>query len=116
MLHFEINSDDIDLSLGNNRHEMNRMLETLQRIADDSLAVIEKIIICGAASADGRYAFNRDLAHRRAESAKRWLAARSGLAERIETGAGPEGWRPVLEAMVADGNPDSTRIRILIGR
>lgn len=116
MLHFEINSDDIDLSLGNNRHEMNRMLETLKRIADDSLAVIEKIIICGAASADGRYAFNRDLAHRRAESAKRWLAARSGLAERIETGAGPEGWRPVLEAMVADGTPDSTRIRILIGR
>lgn len=116
MLHFEINSDDIDLSLGNNRHEMNRMLETLQRIADDSLAVIEKVIICGAASADGRYAFNRDLAHRRAESAKRWLAARSGLAERIETGAETEGWRPVLEAMVTDGNPDSTKVRILIDR
>ena len=47
---------------------------------------------------------------------KRWLAARSGLAERIETGAEPEGWRPVLEAMVTDGNPDSTKVRILIDR
>lgn len=70
LLQFVINRYDINLSLGDNRNEMNRMLATLQKIVTDSLATLNSVSIYGMASADGSYAFNTTLSRNRANSAK----------------------------------------------
>lgn len=119
-LQFVINRYDIDLALGNNRREMDAMLATLDKIVGDSLMTLDTLGIYGMASADGAYAYNTMLARNRAASAKRWLVSRLGLpadrAALISTGARPEGWGPVLEAMRADGNPDTLAVAAILAR
>lgn len=108
LLQFVINRYDINLSLGDNRNEMNRMLATLQKIVTDSLATLNRVSIYGMASADGSYAFNTTLSRNRANSAKNWLVDQlhisASQASRFSVGSRPEGWMPVLQAMIADGH------------
>lgn len=119
-LQFVINRYDIDLSLGNNLHEMEAMLATLEKIVSDSLTTLHSLDIYGMASADGAYAYNTALARNRAAAAKQWLADRLHLPARqaaiITTGSRPEGWSPVLEAMRADGNPDTLAVADILAR
>lgn len=118
LLQFIINKYDINLSLGNNREEMMRMIQTLEPILTDSLATIRTMGIYGMASADGPYGFNTTLARNRAASAKRWLVERlqiePEICELIRTDSRPEGWWPVYHAMVADGHPDSLSVRRIL--
>lgn len=118
LLQFVINKYDINLSLGNNREEMMRMVNTLAPILADSLATIRDMSIYGMASADGPYGFNTKLARNRASSAKQWLIDKLQINPKtgrlIRTDSRPEGWWPVYNAMVADGHSDSLRVRQIL--
>lgn len=120
LLQFVINRYDINLTLGDNRNEMNRMLSTLEKIVTDSLATLNSVSIYGMASADGSYAFNTTLSRNRANSAKNWLIKQlhfnASQAASFSIGSRPEGWMPVLQAMIADGHPDSTKVREIINK
>lgn len=118
LLQFVINRHDINLNMGNNREEMNRMLETLQRIATDSLATLQTVSIYGMASADGSYAFNTTLSRNRAQAARRWLEQQLqiDLEQQVafSIGSRPEGWMPVLQAMRADRHPDTLLVQRIL--
>lgn len=118
LLQFLINKYDINLELGNNRQELERMTATLAPILSDTLATIQSLSIYGMASADGSYAFNTTLARNRAQSAKNWLAEKlhldANIRRIIQTGSRPEGWWPVYQAMVADGHPDSLLVKKIL--
>ena len=110
-LQFGINKYDINLDLGNNRSELEAMTQALAPVLKDTLATVNRFTISGMASADGSLSFNTTLARNRANAAKEYIASRLGLedgqADRIRIDSRPEGWQPVLDAMVKDGNPDS---------
>lgn len=117
-LQFVINQYDINLSLGNNRSELDSMVNKLEPVLSDSLAVLNSLSIYGMASADGSLPFNTQLARNRAASAKKWLVQRlhldAPMQKLIETGSRPEGWNPVLQAMTADGHPDSVAVKSIL--
>lgn len=120
LLQFVINRYDINLSLGDNESEMNEMLNTLQKITSDSLAVLNSVSIYGMASADGSFAFNTKLSENRAKSAKNWLVEQLNLSNevysRFNVGSRPEGWLPVLEAMRADGHKDTVKVEEILSK
>ncbi len=117
-LQFVINKHDINLSLGDNRTELENMVQTLAPVLSDTLATITSFGIYGLASADGPLALNTSLARRRAESALSRLADRLDISPEVRrmitVGSRPEGWQPVLDAMVADGNPDSVAVKNIL--
>ena len=119
-LQFIINKYDIVPELGNNRAELEDIVAKLEPIVNDSLATITSIAIYGMASADGPLSLNTPLSANRANSAKQWLAERlqlsSDIVAAIKTGSRPEGWQPVLEAMTADGHPDSLKVKNILTR
>ena len=119
-LAFEINKYDINLGLGNNRSELEAMLETLTPVLKDTLATVNSFTISGMASADGSLAFNTRLAENRANAAKDWVADRLSLTSAqknvIRIDSRPEGWRPVLDSMTKDGNPDSVKVKDILER
>lgn len=117
-LQFIINRYDIRLDLGENRQEMDHMLETLRPIVEDSLARLTSLKIYGLASADGPLSFNTPLARNRAASAKKWLENQLHLTASqravITSDSRPEGWAPVLEAMVRANDPDSVSVKSIL--
>lgn len=117
-LQFVINKYDINLAMGNNQQELQRMQNDIAPILEDSLATLNSLTIYGMASADGPLKFNTPLARNRANAAKQWLIAQTQmpLAQQriIRIGSRPEGWKPVLEAMTADGNADSTAVKAIL--
>lgn len=119
-LQFAINLHDIDLNLGDNSTELSRMQNTLAPILKDTLATLTSLEIYGMASADGSLAFNTALARRRAESAGKWITEQlqpdAATRRIIKTGSRPEGWAPVLAAMTAAGNADSTAVKEILAR
>ena len=106
------------MDLANNRSELTGMLETLRPILLDSLATLTSLNIFGSASAEASYQHNIMLANNRATSAKNWLISQLGLSKDIQriikTGAAPEGWEPVVQAMIAANDPDSIKVRELM--
>lgn len=120
LLQFVINRHDINLSLGNNRAEMNGMLSALQKVVGDTLATLNSLSIYGMASADGPYGFNTVLARNRANSARSWLVRQLGISAEVAAnfriGSRPEGWLPVLEAMRRDGHRDTVRVQKILDR
>lgn len=117
-LQFVINKHDINLSMGNNRMELDDMVQTLAPVLSDTLATLTSLDIYGMASADGPLAFNTPLAHRRAEAAVKWLVNSLHISPSVQrvisVGSRPEGWQPVLDAMTADGNPDSVAVKAIL--
>lgn len=113
-LQFLINKHDIRLDLGNNRAELDSMATALAPVLTDSLATVNSFTISGMASADGSIAFNTRLAENRANAAKQYIATRLRLTDEVKdlmhVSSKPEGWQPVLDAMVRDGHPDSTLV------
>lgn len=120
LLQFVINRYDINLALGNNLRELERMTHTLGAVLTDTLVTIRTLDIYGMASADGPCAFNTTLARNRAISAKDWLVEKlrlnSEVRQLIHTDSRPEGWWPVYQAMVADGHPDSLAVKQILTR
>ena len=119
-LAFEINKYDINLGMGNNRSELEAMLETLTPVLKDTLATVNSFTISGMASADGSLPFNTRLAENRANAAKDWVADRLGLTvaqkNGIKVSSRPEGWLPVLDSMKKDGNSDSIKVQDILDR
>ena len=117
-LQFGTDKCDIVMGLANNHSELNGMLETLRPILQDSLATLTSLNILGSASAEASYRHNMALAGKRASSAKNWLVTRLDIPENvrriIRTGATPEGWEPVVQAMHAANDPDSVKVRGLM--
>lgn len=118
-MQFAINKYEIDLSLGDNRKEIERMLEALQPIISDTLCTLSAVNIVGVASADGSLAYNTLLAENRAQAAVNWLqdhlADLTSAQRRVfSVGSHPEGWEPVLEAMTAAGDADSSALKAVL--
>lgn len=117
-LQFAINKSDINLAMGDNRKEMERMLNALQPILNDTLAILNSVTITGLASADGSLAFNTTLSRNRAQSAKSWLVGQLHLntAEQrtFKVNSRPEGWEPVLSAMTMTEDKDSTAVKEIL--
>jgi len=117
-LQFGINKFDINLSMGNNRGELEKMVHTLTPILKDTLATVTSLTITGMASADGSLAYNTALARNRASAARQWLTGQleNGVEMQrlMSVSSRPEGWEPVLAAMIADGNPDSVAVREIL--
>lgn len=117
-LQFAINKYDIRMDMGNNREELEAMLETLTPVLKDSLATVNSFTISGMASADGSLAFNTRLAENRANAAKQWVAEQLELSaaqkSRIKVDSRPEGWQPVLDSMTKDGNADSVKVKDIL--
>lgn len=117
-LQFVINKSDINLSMGNNRKELDDMMRTLSPILKDTLAILNSITITGMASADGSLAFNTPLARNRAASAKQWLVGQLHIQPKVQrlisVDSRPEGWEPVLAAMIAGGDPDATAVKDIL--
>lgn len=117
-LQFIINRYDIRPELGNNAAELDSMLAKLEPVLSDSLASLEYVKITGVASADGSLRINTPLARNRANSAMKWLIDKldipSSVQKLFSVTSRPEGWFPVLEAMRAAGDADTTAVaRIL---
>ena len=119
-LQFIINRHDIRLDLGDNRRELYDMVATLSPVVGDSLATLTSLQIYGTASADGPLRTNTPLAKRRANAAAQWLEQSLSLPPRyvslIEIGSRPEGWEPVLAAMQAAGDPDTTAVSDILAK
>lgn len=117
-LQFAINKSDINLAMGDNRKEMEEMLNALQPILKDSLAILNSVTITGLASADGSLAFNTTLSRNRAQSAKNWLVEQLHLnaagQRTFKVNSRPEGWEPVLAAMTMAGDKDSIAVKEIL--
>lgn len=117
-LQFIVNKWDIVPGLANNKAELQRILDDLGPILSDSLATVTSLNIFGSASAEASYNHNVMLATNRANSAKMWLMANlnipAALGKKIKVGARPEGWEPVVQAMIAANDPDSIKVRELM--
>lgn len=117
-LQFDINQWNIDLDRGNNRVEMEKIVQAIRPIVEDSLATLESVNIIGVASADGPFDFNATLAYNRANSAKEWLSEQFNFDKEtknhIQVSSRPEGWEPVLQAMIADGNPCADQVKDIL--
>lgn len=117
-LQFAINKSDINLAMGNNGKEMERMLNALLPVVNDTLATLNHVTITGLASADGSLAFNTALSRNRAQSARDWLVSQLRLdasRQRVfRTNSRPEGWEPVLAAMTAAGDKDSVEVKEIL--
>lgn len=120
LISFTINRAEIDLARGDNRRELEGMLNTLAPIVRDTLATVDRISIAGLASADGSLAFNTALALRRASAARDWLVGKLGLtpqeSRRFAVTSRPEGWEPVWAAMQAAGSPGAEAVRGILDR
>ena len=117
-LQFVINRFDIKMDMGNNAAEMEKMLNTLRPILNDSLSVLDKLDIVGIASADGSLAFNTTLSRNRALSAKEWLSEKLHLPYKVQqlinVKSRPEGWEPVFEAMRRAGDKDTVAVASIL--
>lgn len=117
-LEFVINRYDINLNLSNNQRELDHMLGDIAPVLSDSLATLTSLNINGLASADGPLKINIPLSRNRANSALQWLLAHTENANKVtkvaRIGSRPEGWQPVLDAMVADGNADSVQVKKIL--
>lgn len=117
-LQFIVNKWDIVMDLADNRSELTGMVETLRPILEDSLSTLTSLNIFGSASAEASYSYNIKLAENRANAAKKWLSEQLNMPlsvrNIIHIGSKPEGWEPVVQAMIAAGDPDSTKVRELM--
>ena len=119
-LEFVINKYDINLKMSNNQAELDHMLSDIAPVLSDSLATLTSLGIYGLASADGPLKFNTPLSRNRANSALKWLLAHIENGDKVKKiariGSRPEGWQPVLDAMVAAGDADSTMVKNILTR
>lgn len=117
-LQFKMNKWDILPEMGNNRTELNAMLNRLAPIVNDTLTTMQSFTITGLASADGSIKFNSTLASKRAHSALYWLADTLNFSQElidfIKIESRPEGWQPVLDAMKSAGSKNATLLENIL--
>lgn len=105
-LSYAVNSYRINPAFGNNRAQLEKMTDLVDKILSDSLLSTDKIVVTGICSPDGPYSYNSDLARNRAGTLRDYLVARLKVDPRlIQTDYVPEDWeglRQLVEASRID--------------
>lgn len=105
-LSFKVNQDKLDLDLGDNRAEMDRLLSQIHEIEQDPNSTLKSFSISGTASPEGSYKYNLGLATRRMKSAMDMVYDNLDPSTRrnatLESNADVELWRSVSDMLRAD--------------
>jgi hypothetical protein len=115
---FRLGEKQLDLGYMNNGKSLDVLIKDLNALAADSNYIVSKLRIVGVASPDGRSeAINIDLAQRRAESIKSYIAPRVNLpSSRIEIEDKGENWEGLRELVAASYMPGKKEVlRIIDG-
>lgn len=103
---FPIGKSALDLSLGNNRAELDKLNLQLDSLSSGRGTILQRFDITGTASPDGPYAANQKLAGRRMQSALDYIISRlnSETRQHLEVGSQAKvaSWDEVAELMRAD--------------
>lgn len=107
-LSFKVGRSDLDLALGSNQSEMDRLLAQLREIESNPDMAIKSFTISGTASPEGNYDSNRRLADNRMKSAMdiilRGLSSTSRQNIEFKTEASVSSWEDVAKLLRADGH------------
>lgn len=105
-LSFKVNQDKLDLDLGDNRAEMDKLLSQIHEIEQDPNSTLKSFAISGTASPEGSYKYNLSLATRRMKSAMDMVYDNLDPSTRrnatLESEADVEVWRSVSDMLRAD--------------
>ncbi|MBR1733041.1 MAG: carboxypeptidase-like regulatory domain-containing protein, partial [Alloprevotella sp.] len=103
---FPIGKSDLDLSLGSNREELDKLNRQLDSLSSGRGIILQRFDITGTASPDGPYAVNQKLADRRMQSALNYIVSRldSETRQNLEVGsqAHVASWNDVAALLRAD--------------
>lgn len=103
---FPIGKSDLDLSLGSNREELDKLNRQLDSLSSGRGTILQRFDITGTASPDGPYAVNQKLADRRMQSALNYIVSRldSETRQNLEVGsqAHVASWNDVAALLRAD--------------
>lgn len=101
---YAINDAKISPSFSENKLELEKITGILDQLLADSTATLQRVVIRGYGSPDGRFAFNKQLARRRTENLKAYVAKHAKLsAKLIEMKYVAEDWEG-LTALVEETN------------
>ena len=116
-LTYPLNKTNIEPNLANNKAELGRIENELQRLKTDSDLTIRSIVIDGYASPEGDLKHNIRLAEGRAISLMEYIQRRSMLPKELfKIGVTEENWDGLKAAISAGSHPDkSTILTILSG-
>ena len=99
---FRVNDASIRTAFGGNQQELDKITEMLRQLDADTTATMQRIVICGYGSPDGRYGFNDQLARKRTNSLKAYVAKNANLAlNQIEVRYVAEDWEGVARFVEA---------------
>lgn len=99
-LSYEVGSDKLDLSLGNNESELHKIEEAIKKVSQDRFAKTNVLEVMGWASPEGSEEKNRQLAYRRARALEPYIKRYSN--KRINFNSAVKTWDDVIEALKAD--------------
>lgn len=104
---FRVNSSSLDLSLGNNRAEMDALLAQLHRVENDPNSALVSLTISATSSPEGNYIHNATLAKQRTQSAVDIVAANLSATTRryanLDSEATVASWESLVDMLRADG-------------
>lgn len=107
---FNVGKSNLDLSLGDNAAEMEKMLQEFRAIQNDPDMMLKSFDISGTASPEGSYAGNQRLAHNRMQSALNRILASIPESMRnnaqIQSKTSVATWSQVEDLLRADGYID----------
>ena len=121
MLTFAVGKADLDMNQGDNRREMESLLEQLRRVENDPDAALKSFTIATTASPEGNYEHNLALAQRRMKSALDFIYANLSPTTRryVETSADATvaTWEPLVEMLRADSlTEEADKVREIVER
>lgn len=104
---FKVGRSEMDMSLGNNKSEMERLLNQLREIENNPDMAIKSFSISGTASPEGNYTYNQRLAGNRIQSAMdvilNGLSANTRQNIELSTEADVATWEDVATLLRNDG-------------
>ena len=104
---FLINHSDVDPDYNNNRAELAKIREAIERVKSDSSVIMHHISLFGYTSPEGPYDFNTRVSHDRTLSLRRYIVEEWGISDSlISVSYESEDWQGVrryVEASSFDG-------------
>lgn len=108
---FRLNSTRIDPALGDNARQVNDAIRFLNGLKDDPDREIVSVAFCGAASPEGPYEINRELASQRLREVERLVRDQVELPDNIVTyNPGYIPWNWLKEQVAASDMADKERV------
>lgn len=112
-LSFEVRSSNINLTLGNNQSEIDKIQSRLMQIESAPGSALQSLEMYGSASPDGVYSSNKRLAKSRLKSAMDLVLSQLQAETRnqmlLSAEAGVVEWSAVVDLMEKDGMADETK-------